>query len=529
MNTINIKNILFGGALSATILLLGSCTGEFEKWNINPNEATEEQMSYDNLNTGAYLSQMERGIFIVGTDMGGEYQITQMLEGDIFASYIAPITSWSYAPTNNDHYNLYQGWYNAPFADAYTNVMQPWKAIQDVTETGASARAISTIVKVFGMHRITDMYGPIPYSKFGSAVQVAYDSQKDVYYQFFNELDTAINTLTTLSDQGISTLMEEYDYVYSGNVTKWIKFANTLRLRLAMRISNVDEIKAKEEAEKAISNSVGLMTSSSDDALLHQGTRLTYRNPIWEVSESFNDMRMSATMDCYLKGLNDPRLSAYFRAAEDDGEYHGVRNGMTSINKDSYTSSTSGINFESNSDLHWMHASEAYFLLAEAKLRWDIGESSAQDYYEQGVRASFSTWGVSGADYYLADNSSKALSEFTSGSRTISTSSMLSQISPAWEDSNNTANLERIALQKWIACFPDGQEAWSDMRRTGYPGWVRIQSYSYQSEVAENEMISRLKFPTTEYSDNTDNTNAAVQLLGGKDSAGTRLWWDVKR
>lgn len=207
------------------------------------------------------------------------------------------------------------------------------------------------------------------------------------------------------------------------------------------------------------------------------------------------------------------------------GEYHGVRNGMTSINKDSYTTSTSGINFESNSDLHWMHASEAYFLMAEAKLRWDLGSQTAQSYYEEGVKASFSTWGVSGADAYLADSSSKALTTFG----TTNTSSMLSQLSPAWEEGSTSKNLERIALQQWIAYFPDGQEAWSNMRRTTYPGWVRILNYGYQSEVAENEMISRLKFPTTEYSDNTDNTNAAVQLLGGKDAAGTRLWWDVNR
>ena len=89
--------------------------------------------------------------------------------------------------------------------------------------------------------------------------------------------------------------------------------------------------------------------------------------------------------------------------------------------------------------------------------------------------------------------------------------------------------LERIMVQKWIALYPDGQEAWSEMRRTGYPGWVRISSYSNQTEVASGEMISRLKFPSTEYDNNSKNTQAAVTLLGGNDSAGTRLWWDVKR
>ena len=107
---------------------------------------------------------------------------------------------------------------------------------------------------------------------------------------------------------------------------------------------------------------------------------------------------------------------------------------------------------------------------------------------------------------------------------------MLSMLPVAWDEQAGTeTKLERIMVQKWIALYPDGQEAWSEMRRTGYPGWVRINSYSAQSEVASNEMISRLKFPTTEYANNSENTQAAVSLLGGKDAAGTRLWWDVKR
>lgn len=106
---------------------------------------------------------------------------------------------------------------------------------------------------------------------------------------------------------------------------------------------------------------------------------------------------------------------------------------------------------------------------------------------------------------------------------------MLSNLTIAWnEDASNDEKMERIMIQKWIALYPDGQEAWSEMRRTGYPGWVRIQSMQ-TSEVSQNEMISRLKFPTTEYSNNSDNTKAAVTLLGGDDKAGTRLWWDVKR
>lgn len=401
------------GAFLMGCLLFTSCTDSFDKWNINPNEVTPDQMEQDNLNTGAYFVQMEKGVFIVGQDMGGEYQITEMLTGDIFASFIANINTYSYTTNHNDHYVLYKDWYDAPFNNAYTDIMQPWKAIVDVTDEDSPTRAMATVVKVLGMSRITDMYGPIPYSQFGTSTQVPYDSQKDVYYQFFEELDGAIKALTAYSNANSARYMEDYDYIYSGNVSKWIKFANTLRLRLAMRISYVDEGKALTEATAAINHSYGLMTSTDDSAILHQNTSFTFINPLWEVSESFQDVRMSATMDCYLNGYGDPRLSRYFRPATNDGNYHGVKNGLRGISKDNYVAAASGLNFETNSDMQWMDAAEAYFLLAEAKLRFDLGTESIQSYYEQGIRTSFSSKGASGADAYIANRTSLPLSTYT--------------------------------------------------------------------------------------------------------------------
>lgn len=525
--------LLFAGSLCFT-----SCTSQFEKWNINPNEVTPDQMEQDNLNTGAYFTQMLRGVFIVGKSadgvgLGGEYQITEVLNGDIFASFVANINTFSYTTYHHDHYVLYRDWYNAPFRDAYTYVMQPWKSICDVTDEGSPTRALATIVKVLGMSRITDMYGPIPYSKFGTTTQVPYDSQKDVYYQFFDELDEAISILTDYNNTTSANYMEQYDYIYSGNVGKWIKFANTLRLRLAMRVSFVDEAKAHKEASAAINHPSGLMTSADDSAILHQTTSFSFVNPLWEISESFQDIRMGATMDCYLNGYNDPRISKYFRTATNDGQYRGVRNGMDNISKDSYIAAASGLNFEENSNMQWMDASEAYFLLAEAKLRLGLGNSTVQEYYEQGIRTSFASKGASGVDEYISNSENLPLGTYIDPvtNRSTNVTGYLSQRTVAWEEGvSNEEKLERIMIQKWIALYPDGQEAWSEMRRTGYPGFVRIASYAHQNEVADGELISRLKFPTTEYSDNSQNTQEAVALLGtGGDTAGTRLWWDVRR
>lgn len=538
MQHLDMKNIskysaLLSGAIVAGSMLFSSCTDSFDTWNIDPNGVTGEEMDRDNLRTGAFFSQMQRGVFIVGTDEGGTYQICQMLTGDIFASYFANIKA-SYnnvGSQHHDHYRMASHWYDMPFNRAYTDVMQPWHEIMKATDETSVDRALATVVKVFAMHRITDKYGPIPYSKFGESIAVAYDSQKDIYYQFFTELDDAISVLDNYQTSNGKPYMQKYDFIYSGNISKWLKFANTLRLRLAMRISYVDETKARAEAQKALDASCGLMSSADDDAILKQSANFSFTNPIYEVTQSFNDLRMSATMDCYLNGLNDPRLSAYFVPATQTGEYHGVRNGLTS-QTESYAPLSSTANFNSDSSLPWMHAAEAYFLQAEAKLRLGLGSRDVKDLYEDGIRTSFASAGASGADSYIVNSDALPLTSWTDPrtSRGTNVSDMLSNLAVAWDDnaSQNT-KLERIMLQKWIALYPDGQEAWSEMRRTGYPGWVRISTYSYASGVSSNQMISRIQFPSTEFSNNTANVQEAVTMLGGQDNAGTRLWWDVKR
>lgn len=532
MKNITRLTALISGTLLAGGMLFSSCTDSFESMNIDPNGVTDEEMDRDNLRTGAFFTQMQRGVFIVGKDEGGTYQVCQMLTGDIFASYFANIKA-SYdnvGSHHHDHYAMADHWYNMPFNRAYTDVMQPWAEIVKHTEETSVDRAMATVVKVFAMSRITDKYGPIPYSKFGTDINVAYDSQQEVYNQFFTELDNSIDVMQSYQESNGKPYMEKYDFVYQGNVAKWLKMANTLRLRLAMRISYVDEAKARTEIQKALDAPCGLMATSGDDAYLNQSSTFAFTNPIYEVTRSFNDLRMSATMDCYLNGYNDPRLKSYFVAATSTGEYHGVRNGLTS-GFTSYPDITSAANFNSDSNLPWMHAAEAWFLQAEAKLRFGLGSAEVKDLYEEGIRTSFASAGVTGADSYIQSTATPSTTWVDPrNNQNINVGSMLSNLAIAWDNNaNNNTKLERIMIQKWIALYPDGQEAWSEMRRTGYPGWIRISTYSYASGVSNNEMISRIQFPSTEFSNNSANAQEAVQLLGGQDNAGTRLWWDVKR
>lgn len=175
--------------------------------------------------------------------------------------------------------------------------------------------------------------------------------------------------------------------------------------------------------------------------------------------------------------------------------------------------------------MQWMSGAESFFLRAEAKLRWDMGSTSAQELYQSGVRTSFQERGVSGVDSYLQSNDKPA--DFSDNSNNGRDASALSTITPKWDDNASfEVKLERIITQKYLAIFPDGQEAWSEFRRTGYPKLFTIDYNASNGVVSTDLQIRRLRFPASEYSNNSANVQAAVGLLGGADNGGTKLWWD---
>lgn len=529
--------------LSASALFVIGCTSNFDDYNTNPHEATGEQMEMDNLKTGAYFVQMQKNNMVIEQlpNIGAEtYQIIQNLTGDSFAGYTGATEIW-FGNSNFLTYNMFVSWRNTAFNSAFIYVMPAWKAIvKEAEKSQPQVAALATVVKVAAMHRITDMYGPLPYIRFGNGeVQVPYDSQKDIYAKFFEELDSSIETLTDFYNKDQSaTILAKYDFIYSGKVDSWIKFANTLKLRLAMRIRSTDyNVNGKTPqvlAEEAVAHPVGVMTTAADLARLMHTEDMTYRHPLYVIGEGeFDDARMGATMDSYLNGYNDPRRSVYFKAAS-TGKYTGVRTGIE-MNVEKYSGKTapfSALNFTANSDLVWMNPAEAYFLRAEgALLGWNM-KGVAKDLYEQGVRTSFEVTGASSVDTYLQDGTSKPApyeDPQNSGNSIAASSQYLGKVTIMWDEAASLeTNLERIITQKWIAVFPDGQEAWSEFRRTGYPKIFPVVKNNSGGTIDVNRQVCRIPFPSTEYSDNATNMPEAVSLLGGDDNGGTPLWWDVK-
>ena len=525
--------------LCASLVILNSaCTGSFEELNTNQHQTTDEMMTHDNLKTGSFFAEMQRNVVLFkdGSNDDGSYQVSQGLTSDLYSGYIAPTGTW-YAGVHNGSYYLINNWIEKTFSSGFISVMPNWKYIvKTANEQGLpEIAALATVVKVEAMHRVADAYGPIPYINFGSGSLLNnYDGLDEVYKKFFVELDDAINVLTDfVKGNPSATILAKYDLVYGGDAVKWVKFANTLRLRLAMRIVYADPALAKTEAEKSITNTIGVITTANERAALQHSSNLTYYHPLYEIAYNFNagEARMSASMDAYMNGYNDPRLPAYFKKAVADGGYHGVRLGIvTSVWTKYVGDNISNLNVNASStSIVWMTAAESYFLRAEGALRgWTMG-GVAKDFYEKGITVSFEENNVTGVAAYIANATSVPIAFTDNALSSGFNAAAPSSITIPWNASATIEiNLERIITQKWIALYPDGPEGWAEFRRTGYPKLLPVVSNNSNGTINSAIQIRRISFPQSEYINNTAGVQVGVSKLGGQDNGGTKLWWDKK-
>lgn len=304
-------NTIKKAAICATLLAAVSCTDNFEEINTNPNGITQQLLEQDFNHIKGSFSPMFNNILVLTPEW--KYQVQQGLQGDIWSGYMATPTGFA-GGSNNTTYDLVDGWNGFSWGAAYSDVMyNAYSVEQKAKGKYDQFYALSLILKVEGMHRVTDTYGPIVYSKFGTTDPVIeYDSQEEVYNLMFKELDFAVSDLTTRVDANeVSTFVTTDLSGYKGDYKKWVVFANSLRLRLAMRIVKVNPTLAKTEAEKAISQKFGVMTTNDD---LFKVVSPVYNNPIATISNAWGDIRMSADMESIMGGYADPRLAEIGRA-----------------------------------------------------------------------------------------------------------------------------------------------------------------------------------------------------------------------
>lgn len=524
------------GILLSTLFLSISCTKDFTELNTNPAGVTDEEAMGDFALVAAFMAQAQRAIL---SENVGEYQVSNNLTSDAYGGYFgaeAPFVG----NANNLTYSLVPGWYSSLWVDRYIRAMNPIYRVELLTRSDEKMKdifAFAKILKVSAMHRTSDKVGPIIYSHYNAPDendQIQYDTQEDAYKNFFKDLDTATTILKTYQGKEISSAMLKSDMAYSSNnYERWLKIANTLRLRLALRIVYKNPSLAKTEGEKALNPaSGGLLESTADNCFI----KLSTDHPLNIITTTWSDTRMHANIESILGGYNDPRLAKLFEKATDPavkGQFKGIRTGIDIDAKSRYDNYSKLLPLQNRMQL--MVSSESWFLKAEAALRGWSNAGNAKTNYETGIDRSFEMHGVSAQATTYKNNSTAKPMEYIDpksvkpGQNDVKTGSkFLSTITIAWNEADSKdRKLERIITQKWISMFPDGDEAWSEYRRSGYPIIFPVVVNYSNNTIPTDPGIRRMPYPEREYNSNSGAVTEAVKMLGGPDNGGTRLWWDV--
>jgi hypothetical protein len=481
-------------------------------------------MERDGYNIGASLIGLQNMVIPTQENL---HQFVEGLSGGEFGGYVAAIAPWGEGCFAT--YNPPANWNRAPFNDVISGVYPYYDQLRAITDDPV-ALALAQLYRVAAMHRVTDAYGPIPYSKVGAsengdALTSAYDSQEDVYKNMLADLNDVIQTLTE-NRYADASYYAKFDNVYGGVIERWVKFANSLKLRLALRMAYAAPTLAKQAAEEAVGHPIGVLAGNADNAFLS-----VPKNP-WDLQvNDWNDARANADIVSYMNGYQDPRREKYFTLSTfSGGGYVGMRGGMVAAAKDPLLPCSKPVVTGTTEPMLWMNAAEVAFLKAEGALRgWNMGGATAEDLYNEGITLSFQQHALAGADAYLNDNTRTPAAYVYPLGNTAYNFGPNSTITTKWDNAaTDEQKLERIITQKWIAIFPLGNEAWAEFRRTGYPKLAPVVTNNSNGAVPTGSFIRRLVFPNTEYQQNAANVAEAVRMLGGSDTQGTKLWWDKK-
>lgn len=510
----------------ALVIGIASCTDDFEEMNTNPNQPTEVQA--DLLFPGMLKVPYR----------GWEYQTGHNLFSNHYANYVANTASYF----SSDRYVIPNGWSMPIWNFYYANILPNTIQIQEqYADDPVNQNKIheAVIWKVHQAQFLVDHYGDIPYFNAGKMeFDLDYDTQKDIYYSFFSELTEAANKLS--SDAGMYSYGSR-DLLYEGDAMKWKKFANSLRLRYAIRISNVDPAKAKSEGEAALA--AGVFASNDDNAALlcdiNKGHEM--RN-----ISNWNEFRMSKTFYTIFNELSDdidPRMYAYFIPGRGTGEYAGIENGLPlgALGDANKVYSNIGPFISKDREYMIMNYAEVCFLKAEAALRGWAGAGDAKENYEAGITASFEYCQDQLANHTTNESLSRSVDSkekpfLDEAYNMLMETGLLTNPTPyiqggdvAFKESGTMEEqLRQIITQKWIANFPDGGEAWSEFRRTGYPSEIMPPVDPAPGSLAKGEFIQKLPYVDQEYDLNGTNASDGQNNEGQGDGLDVKLWWAAK-
>ncbi len=502
-----------------------------------------------------------------------DYQITTNLSHDIYAGYVA--NNQPKHSLKTPDYSYGDGWSGQRWAHFYNERSSEYRTLlraykfNDNPGKYKNMFYITRIYYVFLALANTDTYGAMPFREYAQARipetnNVKYDTQEEVYDAMFRMLEQAVDSINP--NDASQYKIDSDDICYFGDVNKWLRFANTLRLRMALRISNVAPERAKQEAENALNNQYGLMQSNADNmqtvpkyAPIEMGGNdsggdenalamcsVAYGGESvmsWDLEQFYRNLstgggkyQIKTGRTGYEEKTIDPRcLVCWYRAkmtstsiaAGEESlreDFVGCKRGAQapdidmgvlnySITRTEPKPASKNLNkdywFNYSRPTVWLGYSESLFLKAEAALRGWKGQNltmDAEGYFRAGVQASM--------DYYEIDSS--AAQSYIEGLKVLNDGTFAS--------GDNEKILEAIITQKWMAVFPNGNEGWADFRRTDYPALANQLTNVSGGDVPEGKMIKRLLYPNSESSNKYFNEHSELQAAN---TQGTRLWWDV--
>ncbi len=530
-----------------------SCIKDFEEVNTNQLQPTDEQASRDGMSSGGYFAELVSLPIPTGTGTGpaNDYQVIQNMSTDNWVGYFSPGRNHWDGGNNQTSYYLSDFRVNGTFS-TLIKIMNPYFQMKTQTHNvktvngrlvyeskDISSQAIyslAQIVKIMGMHRATDLFGPIPYSDMEPGkVKAKYDTQEQVYRSFLQELDEAV---ATLSQYGVTNkVLEEYDPVYGGDTSKWIRLGNSLMLRLAMRVRYADPALAKQYITKATTNAGGLIENDDQAGKLATSSKYIFHHSLVTML-GYKELKMGATIYSYLVGYNDPRTEKYFTkntAGTNQTDFYAVRSGINPITDATVYEKYSEPTVVNNTPTYWLRASEVQFLLAEAALIGWYTNDTAENLYKKGIELSFTENGLTAAQAQSYYNSSALPANYIDLKNSSYSVNAVSTIDKKWLSSGTEEEqLEQIITQKYLANYPNGFESWSEWKRTGYPRMFGVpfdlsnKGTQNVSSSGKEYGVRRYPFPQKEFELNRENVTAAQALLGGTDNAATNVWWDKK-
>ena len=488
------------------LIIIFTACNDFGDMNENPNAPSSINNNPELLLTGIQKD-------IINSMVNDAWE-----EGNLMAQYVAKIVFTSF---DQFEWGSNEGTWNT----IYRSSREVQNLLAIAEETGNdSYKAVGMIMRAWIFHILTDLWGDVPYSealkgKTDDIFAPVYDSQQDVYVSILADLKEA-NTLL-----GSSTAAVKGDIILNGDLVKWRKLANSLKLRALMRLTEVNggPINLVSELKEVISNQNAnpLIMENADNAVMTYTSSFPNVHPKSEASGhrigSYNEYRMSETYELVLEAYDDPRQMALFIPTENSvaagaPEYSGMINGMVDGSAYEYKGGPSNISNINPERFYYspnaaqaliMQASEVHFLIAEAAIRYPeiAAIADAKTFYEAGIALNFEYWDVEMPADYL--------------SRTSNDNSY--NVPVAFD-----GEIETVITQKWIALFYTDYQGFFDFKRTGFPSVIKPGP-----DTQRDEYPSRFEYPSDEQALNNTNYKTAISnQTSGEYSYWTPVWWE---